>query len=108
VDDHDLDGATMRVERSLEETKYGLRSRRGRRTISLPPSVVMVLREHRRKTMGSVCRPLERRARSLRRKPQIPIADQAAALPLGATKCLEFGSELGDLSRFVCVAHQAS
>jgi integrase len=83
-------------------------SRRGRRTISLPPSVVMVLREHRRKTMDSVCRPLERRARSLRRKPQIPIADQAAALPLGvATKCLEFDSELGDLSRFVCVAHQA-
>ena len=52
--DCDLDGASIRVERSLEETKAGLRfkppkSKRGRRTISLPPSAVAVLREHRRK-----------------------------------------------------------
>ena len=52
--DTDLHGATMRVERSLEETKEGLRfkapkTKRSRRTISLPQSVVAVLREHRRK-----------------------------------------------------------
>jgi integrase len=52
--DTELDGAIVRVKRSLEETKEGLRfkapkSKRGRRTISLPPSVVTVLREHRRK-----------------------------------------------------------
>jgi integrase len=49
----DLDGASLRVERSLEETKEGLRfkppkSKAGRRTVSLPPSVVEVLRDHRR------------------------------------------------------------
>ena len=54
--DTDLDGATVRVERSSEETTKGLRfkapkSKRGRRTISLPPSVVAVLREHRRKQL---------------------------------------------------------
>jgi hypothetical protein len=41
----DIDGANMRGERSLEETKAGLnssppKSKRGRGTISLPPSVV--------------------------------------------------------------------
>lgn len=50
----DLDGATVRIERSLEETKAGLRfkppkTRHGRRTVSLPASVVEVLRTHRRK-----------------------------------------------------------
>jgi integrase len=48
----DLDAATVRVERSLEETKEGLRfklpkTRAGRRTISLPTSVVETLRAHR-------------------------------------------------------------
>ena len=52
--DTDLNGPTVRFERSLEETKEGLRfkapkSKRGRRTISLPPCVVAVRREHRRK-----------------------------------------------------------
>jgi integrase len=52
----DLDAATLRVERSLEETKAGLRFKppktaHGRRTISLPPSTVTALREHRRKQL---------------------------------------------------------
>jgi integrase len=50
----DVDGATLRVERSLEETEGGLRlkspkTRHGRRTISLPGNVIDVLREHRRR-----------------------------------------------------------
>ncbi|HRQ25789.1 site-specific integrase [Hyphomicrobium sp.] len=50
--DIDLDGAAVRVERSLEETKAGLRlkppkTKRGRRSISLPPSAVQVLRDHK-------------------------------------------------------------
>ena len=54
--DCDLDGASLRVERSLEETQAGLRfktpkSKRSRRTISLPPSAVAVLRDHRRKQL---------------------------------------------------------
>jgi integrase len=50
--DVDLDSATLKVERSLEQTrKGGLRfkapkSARGRRTISLSPAVVLVLRTH--------------------------------------------------------------
>lgn len=48
----DLDAATMRIERSLEQTKAGLRfkapkSKYGRRTITLPAGVITVLREHR-------------------------------------------------------------
>ena len=48
----DLDAATVRVERSLEETASGLRfkspkTRAGRRLISLPASVVETLRAHR-------------------------------------------------------------
>ena len=51
--DVDLDGATVRVERALEETKGGLRFKapktaHGRRTISLPSNAIPVLREHRR------------------------------------------------------------
>lgn len=48
----DLEGASVRVERSLEETARGQlrfklpKSRHGRRIISLPPSVVAVLRAH--------------------------------------------------------------
>jgi integrase len=48
-----LDEATVRVDRSLEETAEGLRfkspkTRHGRRTVSLPASVVDILRAHRR------------------------------------------------------------
>jgi integrase len=51
--DVDFDGATCRVERSLEKTKAGLRfkkpkTKHGRRVISLPPNAVEVLRAHRR------------------------------------------------------------
>ena len=47
-----LDGAALRVERSIEETKAGLRfkspkTQHGRRTVSLPPFVVEILRSHR-------------------------------------------------------------
>lgn len=46
----DLEGASRRVDRSLEETKTGLRfkapkTKHGRRTISLPPSAIAVLRD---------------------------------------------------------------
>jgi integrase len=49
----DLDGAAVRVERSMEETAAGLRfkapkTRSGRRKISLPPNVVEAMRAHRR------------------------------------------------------------
>jgi integrase len=49
----DLDGAVVRVERSLEETESGLRfkppkTRHGRRSISLPPQAVETMRAHRR------------------------------------------------------------
>jgi len=49
----DLEGATVRVERSMEETAAGLRfkapkTRAGRRRISLPPNAVEALRAHRR------------------------------------------------------------
>ncbi|MDX1484675.1 MAG: site-specific integrase, partial [Alphaproteobacteria bacterium] len=54
--DVDLDGATVRIERSIEETKEGLRVKAtktaaGRRTVSLPAFTVAALREHRRKTL---------------------------------------------------------
>ena len=47
--DIDLDGGTLRVERSVEETKAGLRlkppkTKRGRRNISLPSDTVTMLR----------------------------------------------------------------
>ena len=49
--DVDLDGGSLRVERSLEETGKGLRfkapkSARSRRTISLAPAVISELRDH--------------------------------------------------------------
>jgi integrase len=52
----DLEKATVRVERSLEETTSGLRLKspktaHGRRTISLPVSVVAILREHRNRQL---------------------------------------------------------
>jgi integrase len=54
--DVDLDAATVRVERSVEETRAGLRFKQpktahGRRTISLPSKAIAVLREHRRKLL---------------------------------------------------------
>jgi integrase len=50
----DLDSATVRVARSLEETKTGLRfkppkTRRGHRIVSLPANVVEILRAHQRR-----------------------------------------------------------
>ena len=52
----DLDRATLRVERSVEETRAGLRikepkSKRGRRTISLSSDAVAVLRAHKVKQL---------------------------------------------------------
>ena len=52
--DVDLDGAKLRVERSLEQTKRGgllfkaPKTRYGRRTVTLPSSTVAELRTHRR------------------------------------------------------------
>jgi len=51
--DVDLEGAKIRVEQSLEQTKQGLRfkppkTKHGRRSISLPPSIVTDLRAHRK------------------------------------------------------------
>jgi integrase len=51
--DVDLDGAILRVEQSLEQTKTGLRfkspkTKFGRRRITLPASAVAVLRDHRK------------------------------------------------------------
>ena len=51
--DVDLDKATLRVERSVEETKAGLRlkspkTKRGRRNVSLSSDAVALLRDHRR------------------------------------------------------------
>jgi integrase len=53
LSDIDLDRGTVRIERSLEETRKGLRFKppktvHGRRTVSLPPNAVGVLREYRR------------------------------------------------------------
>jgi integrase len=51
--DINLDRGVLRVERSLEETKAGLRirppkSKRGRRNLTLPPEAIDMLREHRK------------------------------------------------------------
>jgi integrase len=48
----DLDAATLRIERSLEQTRAGLKfktpkTKNSRRTISLPPTAVDALRKHR-------------------------------------------------------------
>jgi integrase len=62
--DLNLDGGKLRVERSLEQTKAGLRfkspkTKHGRRTITIPPSIVAELRAHwkeqqeRRLTLGA-------------------------------------------------------
>jgi integrase len=49
----DLDRASMKIERSLEQTRAGLKfkspkTKTSRRTVSLPPSAVEALRAHRR------------------------------------------------------------
>lgn len=54
--DVDLDGATVKVERSLEETRAGLRikppkTKRGRRNITLPSEAVTTLRSHKVKQL---------------------------------------------------------
>ena len=54
--DVDLYAATVRVERSVEETKAGLRikspkTKRGRRSITLPPDAVAMLRAHKVKML---------------------------------------------------------
>jgi integrase len=51
IGDVDFDAATIKVERSLQETATGLRlkgpkSKHGRRDISLPPSALAILRAH--------------------------------------------------------------
>ena len=51
-----LNAGTLRVERSLEETKAGLRfkppkTKRGRRNITLPPDAVAMLRTHKIKQL---------------------------------------------------------
>jgi integrase len=51
--DLDLTAATVKVERSLEQTNAGLRfkapkSKHGKRTISLPPSTIEILQTHRK------------------------------------------------------------
>jgi integrase len=56
IGDVNFDGASVRVERSLEETRAGLRfkppkSKHGRRTISLPASAVADLRAHWRQQL---------------------------------------------------------
>jgi integrase len=50
LSDFDLDAATVSITRSLEETREGLRfkppkTKRGVRTISIPPNTVVVLRD---------------------------------------------------------------
>ena len=52
----DLDAATLRVERSLEQTKAGLafkppKTKHGKRTIALLPHAIKVLRDHRRQQL---------------------------------------------------------
>jgi integrase len=54
--DVDLDGGSLRVERSLEETKQGLRikppkTKRGRRNITLPSETIAMLRAQKVKQM---------------------------------------------------------
>jgi integrase len=52
----DLSAATIRIERSLEQTKAGLhfkgpKSKHGRRTVALPPIAVETLQAHRRRQL---------------------------------------------------------
>ena len=50
--DVDLEAGTLRIERSVEETKAGMRlklpkTKRGRRNVALPPEAVAMLRAHK-------------------------------------------------------------
>ena len=52
----DLDAATIKIERSLEQTKAGLKfkapkTKHGRRTVTLPPVALGALRAHRRRQL---------------------------------------------------------
>jgi integrase len=54
--DVDLDGAAVRIDRSVEKTRAGLRikepkTRNGRRLIALPAAAVAALRQHRKATL---------------------------------------------------------
>jgi integrase len=54
----DFDKTTLRIERSLEQTKGGLKfklpkTKTSKRTISLPPTAVEGLRAHRRQQLGT-------------------------------------------------------
>lgn len=54
--DLDLTGGKLRVERSLEQTKAGLRfkapkTKHGRRTITLAPTTIEILQDHRRRQL---------------------------------------------------------
>jgi integrase len=54
--DLDFDGGTMRIERSLEQTRAGLKfkqpkSRHSKRTVGLPPIAVEALQAHRRRQL---------------------------------------------------------
>ena len=58
--DIDLDEATLRVERSLEDRKPGCtlksqRQKHGRRTITLATSVIAELRQHRKQHKNCGC-----------------------------------------------------
>jgi integrase len=58
IKDFNPDAKTIRIERSLEQTKAGLRfkppkTRHGKRTISIPPFIVAELRAHIAKTQES-------------------------------------------------------
>jgi integrase len=55
-DNVDLDAGTIKIERSLEQTKAGLRfkppkTEKGKRTVSLPPTAVDALRAHWRRQL---------------------------------------------------------
>ena len=59
--DVDLDASTLRVERSVEETRAGLRlkppkTKRGRRNIALPTETVAMLRAHKVLLLLTDCR----------------------------------------------------
>lgn len=50
----DLDGGTVRVERSLEQTNAGLafklpKTKAGRCTVSIPPAIIVELRDYWRR-----------------------------------------------------------
>ena len=65
----DLDAGTIKIERSLEQTKTGLRFKapkaaKGKRTVSLPPIAVDALRSHRRRQLELRLAPWSWQART--------------------------------------------